>query len=161
MYSKACPLNHDLVLWVQLQINIMATKYLNASQFIEYLKDHWTHKATMWCVGNRNIPHVRQDTNVAMESFHSNMKRILLLSREQCTRRRLDWLIFHLVGNVLPHHWYNVQCKLFGYVGNKKQEGIIALVVLKAQDIPNSNGLLCIDGEDIAYVASINHTPKV
>jgi hypothetical protein len=46
-------------------------------------------------------------------------------------------------------------------VGNKKQEGITALVVLKAQDIPNSNVLLCLDGEDIAYVASINHTPKV
>jgi hypothetical protein len=58
MYSWACPLDHDFVLWVQLQIYIMATKYPNAFWFIEYLKDHWTHKATMWCVGNRNIPHV-------------------------------------------------------------------------------------------------------
>jgi hypothetical protein len=31
MYSRACPLDHDLVLWAQLQIDIMATKYLNAS----------------------------------------------------------------------------------------------------------------------------------
>jgi hypothetical protein len=30
MYSRACPLDHDLVLWVQLQIDIMATKYPNA-----------------------------------------------------------------------------------------------------------------------------------
>jgi hypothetical protein len=30
MYSKACPLDHDHVLWAQLQIDIMATKYPNA-----------------------------------------------------------------------------------------------------------------------------------
>jgi hypothetical protein len=37
MYSKACPLDHDFVLWAQLQIDIMATKYPNAFRFIEYL----------------------------------------------------------------------------------------------------------------------------
>jgi hypothetical protein len=42
MYSKACPLDHDFVLWVQLQIDIMEAKYPNAFWFIEYLKDHWT-----------------------------------------------------------------------------------------------------------------------
>jgi hypothetical protein len=73
----------------------------------------------------------------------------------------LDWLIFHLVENVITHYWYGVQCKFFVYVKHKKQECIVALVVLKAQDIPNSNVLLCPNGEDIAYVASINHTPKV
>jgi hypothetical protein len=30
MYSKAFPLDHDHVLWAQLQIDIMATKYPNA-----------------------------------------------------------------------------------------------------------------------------------
>ncbi len=44
---------------------------------------------------------------------------------------------------------------------NKKQEGIVALVMLRVQDIPYSYVLLCPSGEDIAYVASINHTPKV
>jgi hypothetical protein len=33
--------------------------------------------------------------------------------------------------------------------------------MLRAQNIPNSNVLLCLDGEDIAFVASINHTPKL
>jgi hypothetical protein len=67
-------LDHDPILWAQLQIDIMATKYPNAFQFIQYLKDHLTHKVAMWCVGNRNIPHVGQDTNAVMESFHINMK---------------------------------------------------------------------------------------
>jgi hypothetical protein len=73
----------------------------------------------------------------------------------------LDWLIFHLVGNVFIPYWYSVQCKLFGYVRNKKQEGIVASTLLRVRDIPNSNVLLCLDEEDIAYVTSINHTPKV
>jgi hypothetical protein len=55
-----------------------------------------------------------------------------------------------------------VWCKFFGYVRNKKQEGIVASSVLKAWDIPNSNVLLhVIDGEDIVFVTSINDTPKV
>jgi hypothetical protein len=119
------------------------------------------HKVAMWCVGNHNIPHARQDTNVVVESFHSNMKRIFMLFIERFIGHRLDWLIFHLVRDVFTHYWYNVQCKLFGYVKNKKQEGIIASTVLRVRNSPNSNVLSHHDGEDIAYVTSINHTPKV
>ncbi len=68
----------------------------------------------------------------------------------------MDWLIFHLVGDVLTRYWYGVQCKLSRYVKNKKQEGIVASAVLKAQDILDSNVLLC-----LIYVTSINHTPKI
>jgi hypothetical protein len=46
-------------------------------------------------------------------------------------------------------------------VKNKKQENIIAIVMLKAQNIPNFNVLLCLNGEDIAFVASINCPPKL
>jgi len=46
-------------------------------------------------------------------------------------------------------------------VKKKKQEGIVALAMLKVRNIPDSSVLLGLDGEDIAYVASINHTPKV
>jgi hypothetical protein len=44
----------------------------------------------------------------------------------------MDWLIFHLVGDVFTHYFYGVWCKFFGYVRNKKQEGIVASSVLKA-----------------------------
>ncbi len=74
MYLWTCPLDHDLVLWAQLQIDIMLTNYPNAFRCITYLKDHWTHKVTMWFVGNHNIPHAGQDTNAVVESLHSNMK---------------------------------------------------------------------------------------
>jgi hypothetical protein len=32
--------DHQLVLWAQVQIDIMATNYPNASSFIAYLEDH-------------------------------------------------------------------------------------------------------------------------
>jgi hypothetical protein len=63
-------------------------------------------------------------------------------SIEQFIGHRMDWLIFHLVGDVLNHYFYDVQCKFFGYVRNKKQEGTVASTMLSAQDIPNSNVLL-------------------
>jgi hypothetical protein len=104
----------------------------------------------MWCIGNENIPHVRQDTNVVVESFHNNIKQILYSSWENLTRRRMDWLIYNLVGDVLIHY----------YVKNKKQEGIVANALLQARDLPNTNVLLCLDGEDIAFVAFTNHLGK-
>jgi hypothetical protein len=43
----------------------------------------------------------------------------------------------------------------------KKQEGIIVLAMLRVWDIPDSNVLVCHDGKDIAFVASIETThPK-
>jgi hypothetical protein len=73
----------------------------------------------------------------------------------------MDWLIYHLVSDVLTHYWYGVQCKIFGYIKNKKCEGIIISVVLWAYDIMSTNVLLYLDGDDIAFVVSCNHSPKV
>jgi hypothetical protein len=81
MYSQTCALDHDLVLWAQQQIDIMATNYPNAPCFIAYLKDHWLHKVGMWFIGNRNIPHVGWDTIAVVESFYNNIKRIFNSSK--------------------------------------------------------------------------------
>ena len=74
--------------------------------------------------------------------------------------RRMDWLIYHLTGDVLTHYWYNVQCKTFGFIRNKNQEGIVASAIIRANDIPDTNVLICED-EDVAYVGSVNNHPKV
>jgi hypothetical protein len=62
----------------------------------------------MWVTGFPNIPHAGQDTNAAVESYHANMKSILLSSREHLSARRMDWLIYHLTGDVFTHYWYAV-----------------------------------------------------
>jgi hypothetical protein len=94
--------------------------YPNVPHFMKYLKKHWLPKVNIWCVGNWNIPYIRQHTNSTMESFHSNMKHILYSSREKFIGHRMDWIIYHLVGDVLTHYWYDVQYKVFGCIKNKK-----------------------------------------
>ncbi len=93
MYSKGCPIDSNLVLWVEQQIDLLETSFPNVGPFIQYLKEHWLLKARMWCVGNWNIPHVGQDTNSSMESFHNNMKKILYSSRKKIIGCKMEWLI--------------------------------------------------------------------
>jgi hypothetical protein len=128
---------------------------------MKYVKKHWWDKASMWCISNRAIPHAGQNTNAAIESYHGNLKSILKSSRERFDGRRLDWLIYHLVGDVVTHYWYAVQCKLFGFVRNKNQERIVATAVVRARGIPDCVVRIFPDNEDIALVASVNHRPKV
>jgi hypothetical protein len=73
----------------------------------------------------------------------------------------MDWLIYRLVSDVLTHYYYGVQCKIFGYIRNKKCERIIVSAMFRACDIPSINVLLYLDGDNIAFVASCNHPPKV
>ncbi len=77
MYFQGCPIDADLIFWAEQEIEMLTTNFLNVALFIQYLKEHWLQKVKMWCVGNCNIPHAGQDTNVVMESFHSNLKQIL------------------------------------------------------------------------------------
>ncbi len=119
MYSCGCPIDTDVILWAKQQIHLLATRYPNATRFMKYLQKHYLHKAAMWCVGNCNIPHAGQDTNASIESYHANIKWILFCSRKKLTGCKMDWLIYHLVGDMLTHYWYNIQCKMFGYVRNK------------------------------------------
>lgn len=79
----------------------------------------------MWCVGARRIPHAGQNTNAAIESYHSNLKNILHLAKERFVGRRMNWLIYHLAGDVVTRYWYNVPCKAFGFIRNRKQSVLL------------------------------------
>jgi hypothetical protein len=85
-----CPIDADAITWADEQIQLLTTKYPNATYFMKYLKKHWLHKATMWCVGNHNIPHAGQDTNASIEFYHTNIKQILFNSKERLIRHWMD-----------------------------------------------------------------------
>jgi hypothetical protein len=93
------------------QFELLATNYFDSARFCEHLKEHWLQKARMWCIGNQNIPHLKQNTNAIVESFHINMKNFLYFSRERLTRHKMDWLIYNLVGDVLTHYWSGCNAK--------------------------------------------------
>jgi hypothetical protein len=115
----------------------------------------------MWITGFRNIPHAGQDTNAAVKSYHSNMKSILSDVRRNLHGRRIDWLIYHLTGDVLIHYWYAVSCKVYGFVANKTMERVVASAVLRARGIPNHLVKLFPGDQDIAQVVSVNNYPQV
>ena len=72
----------------------------------------------------------------------------------------MDWLVYHLVRDILVHYWYAVQCKLYGFIENGKAEGIVANAVIMALEIPDEYVLICED-EDVAYVASKTNFPSI
>lgn len=114
----------------------------------------------MWVKGYKNIPHANQDTNAAVESYHANLKGILRSSRAKFDGRRVDWLVYHLVKDVLIHYWYAVQCKLYGFIKNGKAEGIVANAIIRAEEIPDEHVMIC-EEEDVAYVASQTNFPAI
>ena len=160
MYGKGCSIDYDLVLWAHDQVRNIQRNHPKAASFMEYMNEVWMDKISMWCTGSRNIPHVGQNTNFAIESYHSNLKSILKSAKERFNGRRMDWLIYHLTREVVTHYWYDVQCKAFGFIHNHNQEGIVASAIIRADAIPYSNVLICIDDDD-AYVGSVNNCPKV
>ena len=160
MYGKGCPIDYDPVLWAHDQLRDIQCKHPKAATFMKYMNENWMDKISMWCTGSRNIPHAGQNTNAAIESYHSNLKSILKSAKERFNGRRMDWLIYHLTGEVVTHYWYGVQCKAFGFIRNRNQEGIVASAIIRADAIPDSNVLICID-DDVAYVGSVNNRPKI
>ena len=73
----------------------------------------------------------------------------------------MDWLVFHLIGDVLTHYWYDVQCKLYGFMKNRKFEGIVAGAVLKACKILDNYVVMYHDENDVTLVISVNNYPVV
>lgn len=108
MYSKGCKVDEDHVLWASSQLDKIATSRPRATSFMKYMNGIWRGKIDMWVVGARRIPHVGQNTNAAIESYQSNLKSILNSTRKHFVGRRMDWLIYHLLKDVITHYWYRV-----------------------------------------------------
>ena len=79
-----------------------------AKEFMDYFEKYLSGNMMMWVIGFCNIPHADHDTNATVESYHANMKSILISSQQRLIRKRIDWLIFHLTWDVFTHYWYGV-----------------------------------------------------
>ena len=118
MYGKGIDIDDDPVDWALQQLDKTTNIKPRSAAFMRYMNDTWRSKASMWCVGAKRIPHAGQNTNAAIETYHTNLKNVLNSTKERFVGRRMDWLVYHLVGDVLTHYWYGVQCKAFGFVKN-------------------------------------------
>ena len=160
MYGRGCKVDEDPVDWVVRQLDTITNTRPRVVASMKYMNDTWRSKITMWCATTRRILHVSQNTNAAIKSYHSNLKSIINSSKERFVRMCMDWLLYHLMVDVVTHYWYGVQCKAFGFIRNTKQEGIVVTTIIRTNAIPDTNVLICAD-EDVAYIGSINNHSRV
>jgi hypothetical protein len=61
MYSCGCPIDVDVIIWVEQQIHLLATRYPNVTHFMKYLK--------------KNIGYIRRPSGVLkIATFHMQAK---------------------------------------------------------------------------------------
>jgi hypothetical protein len=111
-------------------------------------------KLDMWLTCNQHLPRAGQDTNMAIESYHGNMKAILKASKGRLVGRRMDWLIDELTHDVIMKYKYNQYLKESGFISNKKVERLIINSVLQPLKIPDSYVLLPTEARHLALVTS-------
>jgi hypothetical protein len=109
----------------------------NSEAFWDYFDKEWIPKMSMWITGNRHIPHAGQDTNAAIESYHSTMKSVLRASWGKLVGRRVDWLISQLTGDVINRYEFDDFRKENGFVTNKKERAIVFNAIVRARSIPD------------------------
>ena len=135
MYNREGPQGVDAKPWVMLKIMHLMKKYPLAIDFWRYVEEQWLFWAHMWVVGYRELLYAGQDTNVAIEGYHSTLKATLKSRKCRMVGHRVNWLIHELTGEVLIHFWYQCLRKRFGFVINKRHEYIVVGTLLKARNI--------------------------
>ena len=161
MYDTKCPSGDEMGPWAIQQLNALIERFPVVDNFWAYFNKQWADKMPMWVVGHRNLPYAGQDTNAAIESYHSNLKATLRASKGRAHGRRLDWVIYELTGEILSHYWYQAMRKQHGFVPNLKQEQFVINAVLKAREIPDSCVTLPIADDGPALVTSKNNPSKL
>ena len=161
MYDTKCPPGDEMGPWAIRELQNLVDRFPVVTNFWAYFNKQWADKTPMWVVGHRNLPYAGQDTNAAIESYHSNLKATLRASKGRAHGRRLDWVIYELTGEILSHYWYQSMRKQHGFVPNLKQEQFVINAVLKAREIPDSCVTLPIADDGPALVTSKTNPDKL
>jgi hypothetical protein len=133
------PRNWTILDWAKESYNSLKRSIPVATTFWKYFNKEWIPKAKMWLTRVRNIPHAGQDTTVAIESYHGNMKVVLRQSKGKLVGKRVDWLIHQLTGDVINRYDYMQFKKENGFVTNKRGRSLMLSALTQAQKIPDSN----------------------
>ncbi|KAH9291546.1 hypothetical protein KI387_043259 [Taxus chinensis] len=101
------------------------------------MKEHWLLRIGMWVRHLRTLKHAGQETNAAIEAYHSILKSKWLSSIRKASHRRVDWLIHQLITVVFIYYWWSQCCKESGFYRNFKVEKLENNQWLHAQSIPD------------------------
>lgn len=92
-----------LIKYIRARFERLKTLVVEAQAFWAYVDKHWMGKIEMWSMGNMHLPHVGQDTNTGIESYHGNTKAVLKAKTTELDGRRLDWLVHELIHDVVQN----------------------------------------------------------
>lgn len=157
MYDKDSRSGPESAAWAKEKFEALGKRYPSEKEFWEYMEGQWLHKVHMWVVGYRNLPAAGQDTNAAIEGYHGFMKSILKSERTRMVGRRVDWCIHALTEDVVDHYWVKSLHKEWGFVDNKKKQGIAVSSLMRARLIPDSDVTLPSSPGEHALVTSTQH----
>lgn len=155
------PMNSLRVSLALAQLDMITATSLWWIAFMRYMNDTWKTKATMWCLGARkSIPHGSQNTNFAIELYHSNLKSIFNIVKKYFVGRHIDWLIYHLSGMWLHTIGTTSNVRLLGLFKRKNMRVFFCVAIIWANAIPDANVLVLMN-KDVLYVGPVNNWFKV
>ncbi|KAH9299293.1 hypothetical protein KI387_030975, partial [Taxus chinensis] len=140
--------------------NMFIEKYAAQESFITYWKDQWAHRIGMWARCLHTMPHVGQETNAAIEVYHSHLKHMFLNEIRVCTHRRVDWLVTKLVTVVFVYYWWTQMCKENGFYRNFKLEQLENKSWMKSLCISDGDVKFSEFDLDVAWVKSQSKEDK-
>ena len=143
--------------WAKQLLGTLRSTWPKEKAFWDYMDTQWGNKVHMWVVGYRKMKYAGQDTNAAIEGYHSLLKAILRSERSRMAGRRVDWCVWALHEEVEPHYWYTSLRKEGGFVDNKKKQDIAVSAVLRARSIPETDVTLPTFSRGPAFVTSQTH----
>ena len=97
----------------------------------------------MWVGAFRKFDHSSQETNSAIEGYHTSIKATLGTDKVLLRGRRVDWLVFMLTKKVLATARDRAVSKLCGFLPNTKQEKA-NIQAVREVSIPNA--IPCVNG---------------
>ena len=93
----------------------------------------------MWGKCCRTLKHAGKETNGAIESYHSHLKKVFLRSIQSASHRRVDWLVHKLITVVHIFYWWHECGKENVFHRNFTVDKIEAQSWIRAQSIPDDN----------------------
>jgi len=93
----------------------------------------------LWMVGLWRMPHLNQDTQASIKSYHGALERQFSLEIKGLWSRQIDWLVWRPMMTMAIHYMHIAQMKKHGFTRNKVLEHIVKTNIEKATLIPHTN----------------------
>ncbi|KAL3687890.1 hypothetical protein R1sor_014199 [Riccia sorocarpa] len=132
-------------------------------QFISYYRTHWHPRIGRWAKMYRQYQHSNQESQGAIERWHSTLKTHLRCSRRGKAARKIFWLLQILTDTLETFFWCASELKRQGRLRNNIVGRLVLAAILKAKSIPDSSVLeqSNVDGKEVVWIRSVSDPSRI